>query len=82
MAMLKRLGVLGLLLLLLIPTAVFPSGDGDIPELPPEKYFEPDLPHGIPGDEVVLGKGTAEASTELDFRTLWRLIIRSLSLLP
>ena len=80
--MLKRLGALALLLLLLIPTAVFPSGDGDIPEAPPEKYYEPKH-HGMPGgDEMTLPEVGPEEIPELNLNLLWSLLLQSLSLLP
>ena len=50
--MFKHLGVLVLLLLLLVPAAVFPSGDGDIPEKPTPRLTDSGQPFGMPFESL------------------------------
>lgn len=74
MVSVKRLGVLFLLLSLLIPTTVLPvSGDGDIPEIRPSALNGGSGPQG---QEDFVGGG------EIDWLTLWDVIVDALALLP
>jgi hypothetical protein len=66
----RRVCVLVLLLVLLIPTTVFPSsGDGDIPERRTSGYTESQGPFQIP-------------ESDLSWNLIWSWIVEALSLLP
>ena len=72
---LKRVGVLALLLLLLVPSTVFPhSGDGDIPEIKPSPC--------IGNDDLTFFELYVEGTDRSDWDLIWDLIIEALSLLP
>ncbi|MFH1277516.1 MAG: hypothetical protein ABIK65_03945 [Candidatus Eisenbacteria bacterium] len=74
MTVLKRLGVLFLLLSFLIPNTAFSaSGDGDIPEVRPSAVTGNDAPQN---QQDQAGKGG------IDWVTLWDLIVDALTLLP
>jgi len=72
---LKRVGVLALLLLLLVPSVVFPhSGDGDIPEIKPSAC--------VGSDALTLFELYVEGVDRSDWDLIWSLIVEALSLLP
>ena len=72
---LKRVGVLALLLLLLVPSTVFPhSGDGDIPENKPNPC--------VGNDDLTPFELYVEGTDRPDWDLIWDLIIEALSLLP
>ncbi len=67
---LKCIGVLVLLLVLLIPTTVFPSsGDGDIPERRASGIVGSEGPLPIP-------------ESDLDWSRVWNWIVEALTVLP
>ncbi len=72
---LKRVGVLALLLLLLVPSTVFPhSGDGDIPEGKPNAC--------VGNDVLTLFELYVERADGADWDLIWSLIVETLTLLP
>jgi len=76
MVMVRRIGILLILLAFLTPSTVLSnSGDGDIPEIHPSAYT------GSDGPENQLGEldGPAEG---LEWMEIWDLIVEALAALP
>ena len=82
--MVRRLGLLLLLVALLIPATVLPdSGDGDIPERRAGGYggcSESEAPVVAPVD--LLGESSIESGNGWSLDTLWVLFLETLGLLP